>query len=133
MMTARKLGLTKKELEALLAVRDGLASGAYKHVRNFSDTKSKKPMFNMTQACVSDSCGTIGCIGGWMARQMGLNEIEAHDYVYETPGKTYDLFFPKGLNGDWDKITPKQAVKAIDNFLETGDPKWPQVAPKLVD
>lgn len=50
------------------------------------------------------------------------------------------LFYPRELGtmsednvdtvSDWERITPAAAVDAIDNFLETGDPKWEDVGRK---
>jgi hypothetical protein len=38
-----------------------------------------------------------------------------------------DLFYPGDNIDDWRKITPAQAVQAIDNFLFDGRPRWRQI------
>ena len=48
MKTARQLGLKQKEFDALVKVRDGLASGEFRHVKNPTrSAPSKKKAFNM--------------------------------------------------------------------------------------
>lgn len=133
-LSAKKLGITQKELNALKRVRDGLREGRYRHVKNcdLRDAKSDgRPIFNMEGSAWNASCGTVGCIGGWMAMSMGMSTLAASDYVHDTsPAALHPLFFPHGVDlFHWDRITPKRAARAIDNFIETGDPKWAQVVP----
>lgn len=67
-------------------------------------------------------CGTVCCIGG-------LCEIILQDRLtIEELTDADALFFPIGYvspTGDpMSEITQSQAAKAIENFLDTGDPKW---------
>lgn len=71
------------------------------------------------------NCGTIACIGGWayLIAHGFTATYEADDYVISMnmDYPLYGLFYP---SGDWGLINTKMAIKAIDNFLTTGDPKW---------
>lgn len=73
-------------------------------------------------------CGSVGCIGGWgellfgawsgawsgAVPELGLSERQANA-----------LFYPYALGDrNWDKITQKQAMAAIDNVIACGWPKW---------
>lgn len=99
--------------EALIKVRDHLRTGTL------------PGGFNMDKACSDRPCGTIACIGGWAGLFMGMSHDEASDFVYEVGVDLYPLFYPGRV--DYEKITPKQASQAIDNYLETGEPRWAEV------
>lgn len=140
-MTMAKPKLTKKERAALTAVRDLLDGGLLEYQRDVSgfsrwslDAVYRiRRFFNMSVAIGEADCGTVGCIGGWMAANMGLTPSQAQAYVYgfEGRGKFNELFFPSVDNDtSYAKITPRQAVKAIDNFLKTGNPRWASIGVK---
>ena len=141
MKTARQLGITAKEYEALLKVRDLLSK--------------REVLFNMS-AIISDkkyhhgygkdvhNCGTVGCIGGWMAVIMrnkldnfDFNKVKCSaidsviDYVVDKHSQSlHKLFYPALVNIEWSEITPSQAICAIDNFMNTGDPDWLSIVPE---
>ena len=127
--------LSFAELGALLGTREMLRKQLIVH--NLDFWKDGSHQFNMNVGCTRDgNCGTVSCIGGTMALIMGMDSADAADYVrYHSVGcklakrPIASLFFPpeNPKLGDWDKITPKQAIKAIDNFLETGRPLWTKV------
>lgn len=127
-MTHEELGITKAELAALRKVRNALAGGRYKHIKTdrlvkIDDEGGKLPhkqMFNMAYWEHNVGCGTVCCIGGWM-----------HNITHtERSASLGDLFYPDlGDEDAWDRVTPKRAVRAIDSFLKTGDPKWERVVP----
>lgn len=93
------------------------------------------------------NCNTKACIAGWMKihekglldNQEGLVIVsqdlqgEIDEFVKEFDYKYEDLpanklFFPHILNSrEWDDITLDQAIRAIDNFLYSGDPDWGNV------
>lgn len=135
MRTAEELGITQQEYEALLAVRDGLASGALVHELDYSSCPGAR-RFNMeTTGKYSPDCGTVACIGGWMYAAMHNNEITESDFGRLSPAVERQanyvsssspmgrLFYPP-VTYDYHTITTEQAVKAIDNFVEHGDPHW---------
>lgn len=112
--------------EALQWVRDQLAEGKLEHVE-----QSDMPGFNMAYWGVTD-CGTAGCIGGWMEGYLkahGHKDLAGALYsnmlTEERPTLTplYKLCFPSGVKL-YEAITPAEAVQAIDNVLDDGDPDW---------
>lgn len=132
-MKPKELGISIKEMNALRKVRDGLREGRFRHVTSpeldeDAKVKKDKPLFNMEKACATGyECGTVACIGGWVALQMKIAPEEAAKYVYDGRSTSLDkLYFPDVVK-EWDLITPKKAAKAIDNFLTTGDPQWRKV------
>ena len=134
MKTARQLGITAKEYKALLKVRDLLSK--------------REVLFNMG-AIISDeryhpgygrdvhNCGAVCCIGGWMAVVMhgeldnfDFYKIECGviDYVVDKRSQSLSkLFYPTPVDIEWSEITPSQAIRAIDNFMNTGDPDWSSI------
>jgi hypothetical protein len=88
------------------------------------------------------SCGCAACIGGHLSLVMqgadvsascftkdGL--IEANNYVVSQEGHpTLDnLFYPREIyTDDWNRITPKLAADAIDNYLTHASPLWKSIA-----
>lgn len=125
MLTANDLGTTQLHIEALLKVRNGLASGEYVHVNvNGDPPEAGHRGFDMN--CDMNGCGTVACIGGWMAAELGMGKGEAQAFVHNND-TFHDLFFP-GQIKTWEQITPEMAVEAIDSFLEHGDPDWQRIA-----
>lgn len=137
MKSLKFLGITLQELGALLGVRELLKARKLVYLPNPQKGAKLKEVndgaqgFNMTGAadCVRSrghDCGTAYCIGGAMAFLM--KDSPAH-YVANVNGKLKPLFYPNF--GDhlhpWANITAKQAVKAIDNFLAYGNPRWDTV------
>lgn len=133
--------LTKEERKALVQVRDALANGMLEHRRNFDALPgaergffsfSLRRLFNMGCPARETQCGTVACIGGWMGAFMGKSPSEAYEFVdIHEEGKFGELFYPFSVTDDqrreksnYEAITPKQAIKAIDNFLKTGKPNW---------
>lgn len=132
---AERLNITERELKALMDTRNDLATEKLKYISNdeFYDDRTLKfrgRRFNMGVAAQRKDCGTACCIGGSMALRMRMSVRDADSYVgdysvpsWASPKGLQALFFPP-QHIDYDRITPAQAVKAIDNFIETGDPKW---------
>lgn len=115
--------LSPLEFAALLTTREILPSR--KHVRVASLDRPAKSGFNM---CIrirgptrekKTLCNTVCCIGGTMELLLG-RELS----FFDPPLKA--LFIPR-IPQPWDDITPREAVAAIDNFVATGDPRWPEV------
>ncbi|MEE9481808.1 hypothetical protein [Methylobacterium ajmalii] len=155
MKTAHELGITPAEKEALLWVRSALASGAIPIAEEDEDGDwiGEGPGFNMSVSSSRRGCGTVGCIGGWMAAFLSnraeaierygfdSDSSNALDYVrHRRSPALHHLFHPlrdnadiqmEGPNGpldvDWGVIAASDAIKAIDNFTSTGDADWPHV------
>lgn len=128
-LSAKDLEISRKEYRALTRVKEGLESGRYVHVGNHESNVPKgKRAFDLSIACERGSCGTVGCIGGWLAREMRYSIQDAEDYVTSTEvdSKIRHLFFPP-RRIDYEGVTPIQAAQAIENFLRTGNPSWNEI------
>lgn len=140
MMTAEQLGIKRWELNALIKVRDMLINGELQYVKNLARLSRdfNGSGFNMGMASRELDCGAVRCIGGWMGH---FKKIDESNYVEEDKSEAlHDLFYPDldfswssvlagrrgGLN-PYEKITTEQAVRAINNFLYDGEPRWIEV------
>jgi hypothetical protein len=87
-LTAAQHGVTEEELQALLWVRNALATGLIKDRRGADAHKR----FDMATSCSEGgTCGTVACIGGWMGMHMGLGERGSQNYVNKhSPGTPED-------------------------------------------
>lgn len=116
MKTAAELGITERELEALIKTRCLLTG-------DLPDGN----VFNMGTTVVKKECGTAACIGGWMGIAMGLSSAgHIDDYICEDRSESLRaLFFPRDiLVGLWSSISQETAIDVIDYFLETGEVCW---------
>lgn len=130
MKTAEELGITQVIYDGLVRVRELLPQLQlieYEYRLGDEDiegSESEPTAFNMAHWCTTGSCGTIACIGGWVESLMKtkINTLKSPDGLDQ-------LFFPNPINKNVDcaKITPEQAVKAITNYLEKGEPDWEMV------
>lgn len=129
---------------AMLAAHD-LVKAKYGHDLNLLCDDKACPIrahvhqFDMATPLDMADCGTVGCIGGHMALIMGKdggdyvnvhNDVVPTEIGYDAVGHSHalhDLFFPP-RNLVWSSITPKHAIKAIDNWLRTGRPMWRKIA-----
>jgi hypothetical protein len=118
--TASELGITEAEWAALQVVAAGLAAGEYVH-NTGANRRTGRKMFNMNIPCdaLNYKCGTVACIGGWAALQMGMSPGAATAYVttIDTDSPIESLYFPKST-AEWDNVTPAIAAKAIYQFLD---------------
>jgi len=124
--------LSSKERAALLQVRDQLRSGRLPYLLSGDlDRKGLESCryFNMgIEFNTQHSCGTVGCIGGWMTHilypaadeeqiQHEMTCLMRREPILE------ELFYPSN-RADYGLITPEQAVKAINRCLAGYEP-WP--------
>jgi hypothetical protein len=154
MKTFEELGITLAEYDALKVVRANLASGQFIHLTqdDFETIQSKSlasPVFNMEVPAENYDCGSVACIGGWTKAVMDGGELTneyfarfdvktaADEYVRIYRSESLDPLFYPNRNDGWiikyDEITIPMAVEAIDNFLESGDPKWTEVTTSLFE
>lgn len=121
MKTYTQLGITFAEYGALLGLREMLANGT------IANTPSHEgPIFDMNLTMDmegSKHCGTIGCIGGYMALIMGHSIADADEYVrWGCSSPLKHLFYP--TIDSYSDITPEIAVEAIDSFLDGKAYDW---------
>ncbi len=122
-LTASELGITEAEERTLIAVQRQLENGKLVH----TVTPTARRGFKMRWAYVKEPCGTISCIGGWMARLMKIRDPDVY-VEYGRSSALVSLFFPS--DKDWEMITAAQAAQAINAFRKTGDGEeaWRQTA-----
>jgi hypothetical protein len=124
----RELGTTFSQWMALLSIRAMLDVGALAYDGK-ADIEPAVHKFNMGIAALKHDCGTVGCIGGYVGLLNGMTAGLAADFVGGVRGALYALFYPsyRGRECTYADIKPAQAVKAIDNYLSTGKPRWHEV------
>lgn len=132
--------LTAAQVKALLRVREALKTG-----------EISRKQFNMDITCDHrQGCGTVGCIGGWMGLFESLDAGLTMDEIFRKDGKIsakaaeyfapihgswsaanifYNLFYPHPVPGKTRycfgyKATPKDGIKAIENFLAGEEYPW---------
>jgi hypothetical protein len=75
-------------------------------------------------------CGTVMCIGGWaehLTPELGLRAHFAQLRPLERGGPLYRLCHPPMDLVNWSDVGPRDAARAIRNYLEKGDPLWEEV------
>lgn len=131
--SAKELGLTQKEWEALITTLTLLDNDAIVHVPSpkFDEvgpqpknSEIKKPVFNMRSWRSQASCGTVMCIGGSAEFFGKLNRDQLMEKAerLEDNGKPglQNLFYPTRIAGNWNHLTTKQAATALRHYLKTG-------------
>lgn len=143
LLSYQQLNITPLEYEALASIRDQLSTGQISYysmkelVEGKYDENRPDRLFNMdaftsvVYAAGTDLnvegdsgkwCGTAHCIGGWIKEILNIPDLDGLSLALRR-----ELFYPDIDRDLWYHITPAQAVAAIDNFLSTGNPKWPSV------
>ena len=141
--TNEELDITQKERVAMIKMRKLLLRTKVAGVKtDYYGEKDRRaclmPNFNgptffkMDISAGNWECGTVCCIGGGMALLMGMSIQKAAAYV-ENHFSLNDLFYPTYRDGgqlNYEKITPKRAAQAIENFLFYGRPRWQTIVPQ---
>lgn len=92
--------------------------------------------FNMETCADKTSCGTVGCIGGWLGLELigvkraklrhtwaATNIMDDATEVVKTKPGLHALFYHYS-NADYRARTPKEAVKAITEFFKGERHPW---------
>lgn len=147
MTTKLRADLTPAVVKALKWVRNRLKDGTIKYDLNGPEPANRFDMSRIvdrtlraTPGGTVRTCGTVGCIGGWMAihqikaepNAKGVYKLKAEQatkiyHVFEAMCRhtgLHDLFYPDACRV---AITPAQGVAAIDNVLATGRPHWNKI------
>lgn len=127
-----ELEISDAEYDALIEILGWLEHDQFVHAHDhlFGSVHG----FNMNSTLDSNGQCALGCIGGWMYAIMWRNQTSrtSNAYKYVRLGGHSEaltkLFYPESdeyLLPDIEQITPAMALKAVTNFLMTGDPDWP--------
>ena len=126
--TAEDLKISEAEWSAAISVLGMFERGEIVHQppKEYdwgSETPIAAHSFNMECSGVVADCGTIACIGGWIAVLMGRRGGDINEYVNGTGADNLPLY---GLF--WGKtdpeVTAEQAARALRSYLTTGDARW---------
>jgi len=120
--TPADLKISDAEFGALVKVLGMLERGDLKTVEYGPPTGPFD--FNMSCSGISSECGTVACIGGWVAVLMGRKGDDIARYVndQESDGVLAPLYWPDEV-GALDATAPQASV-ALRNYLTHGEPRW---------
>jgi hypothetical protein len=145
--SAKQLGLTKESYNALIWTRQQLAKEALKPI-DLNERVSRGNRFDMEtqvwaitrpdrEGIKNYNCGTVACIGGWMAihalgykpRASGTYILKDKQYIkastlmerWATQNTQLNTLF-YNFRGNWADLT--FVVWVIDNYLTTGRVHW---------
>lgn len=120
--TPADLGVSKVEFYALIKVLGMLERGElvdHKCINSHGKFEPTIPNgFNMNCSGEKTACGTVACIGGWIAILLE----KPHTYVYETRANLHNLFW-----GYLPNTTVAEAAIATRNFLTFGTALWNEI------
>lgn len=123
--TPAELGIEELEFGALTKVLGMLERGELIHEPrmkgNIFDPQVQNG-FCMACSGIQTSCGTVACIGGWVAILMGNKGPSINEYVNLVEGSSSlrDLYWGRSRRN----VTPAQAAIALRNYLTHGEPRW---------
>lgn len=73
-------------------------------------------------------CNSVGCIGGYAEVELGLPTYSLMETVEDEGTPLRKLFYPAGYgegeDDDWNVLTSKKAVKAVENYLKGRSDPW---------
>ncbi len=82
--------------------------------------------FSMNLVLIQEKCGTIGCIAGWAAIEMGVKPYVVTGMAGETNCILEGLFYPPS-DINYKKIDTEQAATTLRDYLTTGEVDWSHV------
>lgn len=133
MLAAQELRISKQLYQALQKVLKRLETGDLVHIGqgmehdayfDFLETHECPNGFNMrTLLNTNKKCGTVGCIAGWAAIEMGISPSKIPGW--DIPA-LQDLFYPP-IFDPYSSITTAQAAQALRNYLTLGSPDWENI------
>lgn len=122
MMTAEQLQIEEWEKEALIWLRDQILEGEIEYYNfEMDEAPAQGNTLNMVISYSKFDCGTVCCVGGWMALYHG--ELQISEYV-ASHQRLNELFYPDEELGDMNEITEREVLETIDHFLYTGEIVW---------
>lgn len=96
---------------------------------------STAPIFNMNYAERRADCGTVMCIGGYVAHRanrIAILPVTADFYVEVQRSEVLnELYYPSISFRLWSNISLEDAKQVVRNFLTTGKVDWSDVRQNL--
>lgn len=132
-LSAQVLRIQPWERESLINLLPCLEGPTPERIRGVR-TAQPASWFDMREGCVTSECGTVACIGGWVAILGGYTIPERINHYVSHASVISALYYPlRNLPSGsllrkraW-AATPAQAARAVRNFLTTGRPAWESV------
>lgn len=134
-MTAQELGISEKEREGLLWFMGRVDRGEIQSItgRDIS-IGYEGDCFYYGQGHILSECGTVACIGGWVAKYMNVDPLYIDQYMQSGPlhklyWGLYDVdekLFPPGKQRS-DYVHAPLASHATHKFLMTGTVDWAEL------
>jgi hypothetical protein len=125
-MTPEDLKIEERDHAALIQVLGMLERGELVHERTRDKGHSFNPQvpngFNMECSGTKTACGTVACIGGWVAYLTGRSN-EYVNSLEELDCSLQELYW----GNTNERTTPDQAASALRNYLTLGEPRWGEV------
>lgn len=128
-LDARQLGITEKELAALIDVLGRLERGELRHIRGKPKRRwLRSPCqagFNMSYfgppvGHEQPNRDVVCCIGGWCDRLHGTNFYVA----WWEDALPRQLLYVFTGPPDVDRVTPAEAANTLRHYLSTGECVW---------
>lgn len=131
-LSAEQLGLSTKQLTALIDVLGRLERGEFKHISEEDFLHDDRHSINIVGFNMGAfACGSVHCIGGWADRLHGTDFATMTANYNPHKGlrwlRLYELFYCDETPIEMEEITPAEAAEALRNYLTTGDAQWAKV------
>jgi len=115
--SAKSLKIPAKDRAALIEVLRRLEAGELQHTDPWCSTIPNG--FNTQTTGKKQDCGTVACIGGWVAF---LTNRDSDAYVKRAKDNLCRLYWPDVES--MAAISVAQAARALRSYLTTGQPNW---------
>jgi hypothetical protein len=127
-LSAEALGIEQWVRDALVEVLKLFAAGKMIHAdlqtTRFTPREGRdrefSHEFNMACGASAHPCGTVACIGGTAEMVAGVKIGTMDD---TQTAELEELLFPSNL-GNYARITPAQATRALRSYLTNGSANW---------
>jgi hypothetical protein len=121
--------ISDAEFEAAVKLLGMLERGELKNhycLQQIDGTRRYNPQipngFDMQCAGLRTDCGTVACIGGWMAILMD-RDMATYVYSISPESSLWKLFWSCTDNA----LSTEKAATAVRNYLTFGNPRWDEV------
>jgi hypothetical protein len=152
MKTSRQLKIRKEEHDALVALLDHMKRDQWTVNMSYGSPRSEVGaldvnlcgtacciggnMFMMMNPVEDDEWRSMGrldreryidSMDDYVSERRPLKRLFYPDHESDKLMKERRIWVDEYGDSDWSKIPPAAVIKAIENFLETGNPKWAAV------
>lgn len=84
----------------------------------------KDSQFDMSE-WYTESCDTVGCIGGWMQYKLGIYDEDVNEYLgLPSDFETLELFCMANSVYGYSHVTKAIAIAHLESIAKTGKVDW---------